>query len=106
MIDVGNQDQHIQFEDVDGNDIYAIFRVPVPGAQLGDTIDVNYSENGIDWTYLSSVEVQDINGDPYAVFYANHFTTFYLGTNTGTFMINSDADYTTGIAVTLNNNVT
>jgi hypothetical protein len=45
---------------------------------IGDTIDVNYSEDGVNRTYLSSVNVEEINGEPYAVFEANHFTTFYL----------------------------
>jgi hypothetical protein len=45
---------------------------------IGDTIDVNYSEDGVNRTYLSSVNVEEINSEPYAVFYANHFTTFYL----------------------------
>jgi hypothetical protein len=78
VIDVGNQDQHIQIEDSGGNSLYATFRVPVPGANIGDTIDVNYSEDGENRIYMSSVNVQEIDGEPYAVFTANHFTTFYL----------------------------
>jgi hypothetical protein len=49
---------------------------------IGDTIDVNYSEDGTNRIYMSSVNVQSIDGEPYAVFEANHFTTFYLGTDT------------------------
>ena len=63
--------------------------------QVGDTVDVNYSEDGVNRTYMNSVNVQIIDGESYAVFYANHFTTFYLGVDTGTFMINNDDAYTT-----------
>ena len=95
VIEVGNQDQHIQFEDLSGNALYATFRMPAPGMNVGDTVEVNYSEDGTTRTYLSSVQVEIIDGEPYAVFYANHFTTFYLGTTTGTFLINNDDIYTT-----------
>ena len=44
---------------------------------------------------MISVNVQNIDGDPYAIFESNHFTSFYLGTDTGTFVIANDADYTT-----------
>ena len=105
VIDVGS-DEHIWFEDGSGNDLYATFRVPAPGMNMGDTIDVNYSEDGENRIYMSSVNVQDIDGEPYAIFEANHFTTFYLWTTTGTFVIDNDATYATWLAVTLNSNVT
>ncbi|EKD25486.1 MAG: hypothetical protein ACD_80C00046G0013 [uncultured bacterium (gcode 4)] len=98
-------DEHIQFEDTGGNNLYATFRVPVPGMNIGDTVDVNYSEDGVNRTYMNSVNVQIIDDESYAVFYANHFTTFYLGTDTWTFLINNDTTYTTWLAVTLNNSV-
>lgn len=97
--------EHIQFEDENGNYLYATFRMPAPGMNDWDTIDVNYSEDGVNRIYLDSVEVQLINGEPYAVFEASHFTTFYLGNTTGTFTIANDATYATGLAVTLNNSV-
>lgn len=98
-------DKHVQFEDGNGNALYATFRVPAPGVNIGDTIDINYSHDGQNWIYLDSVEIQEIDGEPYAIFEANHFTTFYLWNTTGTFTINNDAIYATWLAVTLNNTV-
>ena len=97
-------DEHIQFEDSSGNYMYATFRVPVPGMNIWDTVDVSYSEDWENRIYMISVNVQNIDGDPYAIFESNHFTSFYLGTDTGTFVIANDADYTTWLSVTLNNN--
>lgn len=75
--------------------MYATFRVPAPGMNIGDTIDVKYSEDGETRIYLSSVNIQNIDGEPYAIFEANHFTTFYIGADTGAFIINNDAAYAT-----------
>ena len=93
-IDVGS-DEHIQFQDDEGNPMFATIRVPAPGMHIGDTIDINYSEDGERRIYMNSVDVQEIDGEPYAIFESNHFTTFYLGTTTGTFVIANDADYAT-----------
>ncbi|MBU0626505.1 hypothetical protein KKH82_03635 [Patescibacteria group bacterium] len=73
--------------------------------EIGDTIDVYYSEDGIDWTYEVMSTVQDLAGEPYVVFTANHFTQFYLGEEIANFVINNDATNTTGLNVTLNSSV-
>jgi len=62
---------------------------------VGDILSVNYSEDGQEWLYLDSVEVVEIDGDPYVIFEASHFTTFYLGVQSSNFVINNDAVYTT-----------
>ena len=105
VIDVWS-DQPVSFEDSWWNAMYATFRVPAPGMNIWDTIDINYSEDGENRIYMSSVNVQNIDGEPYAIFEANHFTTFYLWNTTGTFVIANDATYATWLAVTLNSNVT
>jgi len=79
--------------------------MPAPGMNIGDSVQVRYSYNGTTRLFQNYAEVQDISGQPYVVFTANHFTQFYLGTEVGTFAINNDAAYATGLAVTLNNNV-
>lgn len=44
---------------------------------------------------MGSVEVVEIDGMPYVVFEANHFTQFYLGIQSSDFVINNDVPYTT-----------
>ena len=60
MIEVGNQDEHIQLEDGSGNDVNATVRMPVPGKIAGDQIDIYSSEDGINFNYLTRATVQDI----------------------------------------------
>lgn len=100
-IDVGS-DEYVQFEDEEGNVMYATFRIPAPGTESGDIVDVYYSQDGEERTYLTDVEVQLIDGEPYAIFEANHFTQFYLGVQVADFVINNDAPYTDSLLVTLN----
>jgi hypothetical protein len=83
-IEVGNQDQHIQLEDGSGNDLNATVRMPVPGKQVGDQIDIYSSEDGIDFTYLTTAIVQDIQGDPYVVFSTDHFSVIITVATNGT----------------------
>jgi hypothetical protein len=66
------------FEDSSGNSVNAIFKVPVPEASIGDILSINYSEDGEAWNYLDTVEVVSIDGEPYVIFEASHFTTFYM----------------------------
>ena len=76
MIEVGNQDEHIQLEDESGNSLNATVRMPVPGKQVGDQIDIYSSEDNINFTYLTTATVQDIQGDPYVAFSTDHFSVF------------------------------
>jgi hypothetical protein len=78
--------------------------MPAPGMNIGDSVQVRYSHDGSIRSFETYADVQDIGGQPYVVFTANHFTQFYLGVEVGTFMIDNDAAYATGLAVTLNNN--
>lgn len=81
------------------------FTMPAPGMNVGDSVQVRYSHDGVNRTFETYADVQDIGGQTYAVFMANHFTQFYLGAEVGTFVINNDAAYATGLAVTLNSAV-
>jgi hypothetical protein len=76
VIEVGNQDQHIQIGDGSGNDLNATLRMPVPRKQAGDQIEIYSSEDGVNFNYLTTATVQDIQGDPYVVFSTDHFSVF------------------------------
>lgn len=82
--------------------MYATFRIPVPGMQSGTTVDIKYSEDGTIRNYHTSVQVKDIDGEPYAIFYANHFTIFSIGIPISTFTINDNALSTAVTGVLLN----
>ena len=41
----------------------------MPGKQAGDQIDIYSSEDGVNFNYLTRATVQDIQGEPYVVFY-------------------------------------
>lgn len=105
VMDIGSGD-HIVFKDSSGNDSYATFRMPVPGKTAGDLIDIYYSEDNINFTYLNSVNVQNIQWSPYVIFPANHFTIFVTTPNNGT-GISADkaANSTNWAAYTLLNNI-
>ncbi len=98
-------EEPIYFTDEEGNPRYATLRIPAPGMHQGDTVDVWYAYPGEQPTYLTTVDVQLIDEEPYAIFETNHFTQFYLGTELGSFTINNDDAYTTGLSVTLTSNV-
>ena len=59
VIDVG-ADEHISFTDSGENALDMTFRVPAPGMQIGDTVGVNYSQDGITWEYMDSATIIDI----------------------------------------------
>lgn len=82
-MEVGNNEE-IRFKDVDGNPANVIFRMPVPGKQEGELIDIHSSEDGVNFTYLTTVLVKNINGQPYVTFMADHFTVVVTVANGGT----------------------
>lgn len=100
-IEVGNQDEHIQIEDGSGNDLNATVRMPVPGKQLGDQIDVYSSEDGVNFNYLARATVQDIQGDPYVVFVTNHFSVIITVAVNGTNISADNAANATSPAYTM-----
>lgn len=75
--------------------MYATFRVPVPGKTIGDSVEIKYSQDGETRIYSDSTFVQDIDGSPYVIFEANHFTYFAIGAPVGTFSINNNESITT-----------
>lgn len=101
LVDVGTN-QQVNFEDGSGNKMFATFRIPAPGLESGDEVDVYYSQNGEDRNHLTAIEIQFIDGEPYAVFEADHFTQFYLGVQVADFVINNNVPYTDTLSVTLN----
>jgi len=59
VIDI-DADKHLSFTDSGGNALDMTFRVPAPGMQIGDTVGVNYSQDGITWEYMDSATIIDI----------------------------------------------
>lgn len=55
-MDVGSTN-HIYFKDTGNNDMYVVFRMPVPGKSEGDLIDIYSSENGSSFEYLTTTHV-------------------------------------------------
>lgn len=104
LVDVGTN-QQVNFEDGSGNKMFATFRIPAPGVESGDMVDVYYSQDGEERNHLTAIEIQLIDGEPYAIFEADHFTQFYLGVQVADFVINNNVPYTDTLSVTLNNYV-
>lgn len=74
----------IRFKDKNDNPVYATFTMPVPGKEAGDLIGIYYSEDGNSFTYLTTVPVRNIDGQPYVTFMADHFTVVVTVANGGT----------------------
>ena len=106
MIEVGNQDEHIQLEDGSGNDVYATVMMPVSGKNPGDQIDIYSSEDGVNFNYLTRATVQDIQGDSYVVFFTDHFSVIITVATNGT-NISADkaGNSTSGAAYTALGNI-
>ena len=79
--------------------------VPVPDVYIGAYIDVSYSQDDINRSYLTRTTGVVISGQAYVVFETPHFTIFTLEFSKGVFTINNDGIYSTGLNVTLNSNV-
>lgn len=84
VIEVGNQNEHIQFEDGSGNALNVTVRMPVPGKEIGEQIDIYSSEDSVNFVYLTTVTVQEIDGESYVVFLTNHFSVFVTAMTNGT----------------------
>lgn len=82
-MEVGNNEE-IRFKDKDGNAANVIFRMPVPGKQEGELVTIYSSEDGEDFSYLTTVHVKIINGQPYVVFVADHFSVTVTQATNGT----------------------
>ncbi|MFZ2151185.1 MAG: right-handed parallel beta-helix repeat-containing protein, partial [Candidatus Absconditicoccaceae bacterium] len=111
----GSTGESINFEDMDYMPVNVTIRLPAPGKNEGDPIDIYYSEdNGGLWNFHTGTNVVIIGGEPYAEFTTNHFTDFAVtlpegqggGSFTGTFVINNDAASTSSTGVTLNMSTT
>lgn len=101
LVDVGTN-QQVNFEDGSGNKMFATFRIPAPGLESGDVVNIYYSQNGENRNHLTASEIQLIDGEPYAIFEADHFTQFYLGVQVADFVINNNTPYTDSLSVILN----
>jgi len=75
---------HIYFKDTENNDMEVTFRMPVPGKSAWDLIDIYTSEDWISFTYLTTVQAQDIWWNIYAVFESNHFSVVVTAGNNWT----------------------
>ncbi|HCB51688.1 TPA: hypothetical protein DEP21_03895, partial [Patescibacteria group bacterium] len=72
-------DESIKLTDNSGNKINATIRMPVPtNIDTGDTIIVNYSQDGEHWYHQDNVAIIEIDGKPYVSFQTDHFTIFSL----------------------------
>ena len=60
------------------------YRMPVPGKSAGDLIDVYSSENGTTFSYLTTVPVIMIGGNPYVSFLTDHMSVLVTAANGGT----------------------
>lgn len=56
----------------------------MPGKQEGDSIDIKSSEDGVNFSYLTTVHVKNINGQPYVIFMTDHFSVTVTQANNGT----------------------
>jgi len=107
----GSTWESINFEDTDNMPANVTVRLPAPWKNLGDSVDIYYSEdNWSTWNFHTSTIVTLINWEPYVEFDTTHFTDFAItlpwGSFTWTFVINNDAISTTLSSVTLNNSTT
>ena len=95
-ISVGSETESIKLV----NDV-ATLSIPALGKTIGDPVSVYSSQDGSDWTLEKGGIVQEVDGQPYAVFTTNHFTYFAIADSTGSFVINDDAGYSSELVVNL-----
>jgi len=80
--------------------------MPVPGKSAGDLINIYSSEDGNSFTYLTTVPVILIGGNPYVSFESNHMSVLVTASNNGT-NISADkaANSTSGATYTALSNI-
>jgi hypothetical protein len=105
VLDVWWNDEKIVLEDVNWDEISSKVKMPVPWQIDGSLIDINYSNDGENWTYMMSQKVFLENEEPYIEFETTHFTMFSISLPVGTFFINNNNFSTSTTGVTLNINV-
>jgi len=82
------------------------YRMPVPGKSAGDLIDVYSSENGTTFSYLTTVPVIMIGGNPYVSFLTDHMSVLVTAANNGTNLsADKAANSTSGSAYTALSNI-
>ena len=101
VIKIGADNQTIRFKNSWGSDTTVIVRIPVPGITIWTPLEIFYSADGNSWNTLTSTNVVDINGDPYAEFTTTHFTYFAISWGTWSFVINNDDTSVSFSGVTL-----
>lgn len=74
---------HIALTDTFDNPVYAIVRMPVPGATANDLMNIYDSDNGSNFVLHAVTVVRLIGGDPYVVFPTSHFSVFVTVPNNG-----------------------
>lgn len=75
----------MKFKNGSGESVYVAFKMPVPGRQVGELIDIYFSDdNGSSFTFGMSTPVIEIDGQPYVSFMADHFTVVVTAANGGT----------------------
>lgn len=74
----------MRFRDINRDSLPVTFRMPVPGKEIGELIDIYYTEDDVNYIYLDKVNVRSINGEPYVIFQADHFTVFVTTPTNGT----------------------
>ena len=97
----------ISIKDQSDQDLSATIRMPAPGANIGDSVEVYYSQNGgSSWSLHGNYTVINIWWESYVEFTTTHFTDFAVVVDgwdfTGSFVINNDASSTSSQSVTLN----
>lgn len=58
--------------------------MPVPGKQVGEQIEIYSSEDGNEFSYLGIATVQEIQGEPYVIFFTDHFSVLVTAGINGT----------------------
>lgn len=75
----------MKFKNSSGDSAYVAFKMPVPGRQIGESIDIYFSDdNGSSFVFGMSTPVIEINGQPYVSFMTDHFTVVVTVANGGT----------------------
>ena len=97
---------HIYVKDTGNNSMDITYRMPVPGKSAGNLIDVYSSENGTSFSYLTTVPVIMIGGNPYVSFLTDHMSVLVTAANNGTNLSADKAvNSTSGAAYTSLSNI-
>ncbi|AHB41335.1 parallel beta-helix repeat-containing protein [candidate division SR1 bacterium RAAC1_SR1_1] len=79
LIEVGSDQESLFFKNEKGQDEYVTIRMPAPGYNQGEKVNIYSSENGKEWKLHTQTMVQEIDNSSYVVFTTNHFTLFTVG---------------------------